>query len=119
MTVADACVITLAAIAVFTAGFQVGWITLLRIFKNERTVRRKHAALFPPPGEEVSNFVNDHRSKWELDARIEELTHFDPLQHDHDLCIDKKNCIGYQNAMSDLDNEKQLRILELQEMRRD
>lgn len=47
-------------------------------------------------------------------ARIDELKNFEPLfKGDHSKCPDPRNCIGYQNAESDFDNEKELRLAAL------
>lgn len=50
----------------------------------------------------------------EVEARVDELTTFNLPQYDHSKCIDKRSCIGYQNAQSDFDNEKEIRLAELQ-----
>lgn len=49
-----------------------------------------------------------------VEARKDELIDFNLPQYDHSKCIDKKTCIGYENAQSDFDNEKELRIAELE-----
>jgi hypothetical protein len=46
-------------------------------------------------------------------AASNELKAFEPLQRDHSKCIDAHTCIGYQNAASDFDNEKQIRLDQL------
>lgn len=48
-----------------------------------------------------------------LIGRKAELENFKPLQTTHESCIDPFNCIGYQNAASDFDNEKAIRITEI------
>ena len=57
------------------------------------------------------------------EARIAELTNFEPLQQDHTKCpqaisgIMSNGCIGYENAVSDFDNEKELRLTQLKNER--
>jgi hypothetical protein len=48
-------------------------------------------------------------------VRIDELSKFKPFYDgDHSNCIDKRGCIGYENARSDYDNEREIRINQLQ-----
>jgi hypothetical protein len=51
-----------------------------------------------------------------LEARRDELLNFDPLMHDHNLCIMPTTCVGYQNAESDWQNERNIRIAELDKL---
>lgn len=51
--------------------------------------------------------------RYALSVAREELEKFEPLQRNHDKCIDSMSCIGYQNAASDFDNEKEIRLAEL------
>lgn len=52
----------------------------------------------------------------EGEARIDELEAFNPLQTDHSNCPMPMTCIGYENAVSDFDNEKEIRLAELREV---
>lgn len=51
-----------------------------------------------------------------IEGKIEELTAWEPLfKGDHRTCINyPEGCVGYMNAQSDFDNEKEIRIAELQ-----
>lgn len=49
------------------------------------------------------------------EAVLKTLEKWNPLYDgDHSACIDKMSCIGYQNARSDFDNEKEILIAALQ-----
>jgi hypothetical protein len=49
-------------------------------------------------------------------VRAQELDDFKPFyKGNHSQCIDKMSCIGYQNAQSDFDNEKALRLAQLRQ----
>lgn len=51
-------------------------------------------------------------------ARINELENFNPFwMTDHIYCPVAETCVGYQNALSDFDNEKALRLKELDDER--
>lgn len=66
----------------------------------------------------VLNFFTGHGEalihKLTNEARIEELKAFDPLQRIHDDCPLPLTCVGYGNAESDFDNEKEIRLNKLQ-----
>lgn len=50
----------------------------------------------------------------ETEARIDERENTElPFEGDHSHCLDKRTCVGYQNAASDLYNENLIRIAEL------
>lgn len=88
-----------------------------------------------PDGEPVTvtdhdtRVINIFEAKRDLDAHIRRATleaqhtvikNFEPLQRTHDTCPDVHSCIGYQNAASDFDNEKEILLTaiskELQEI---
>jgi hypothetical protein len=58
--------------------------------------------------------VTAYAATVEREARFDELTNFNLPQYDHSKCPDPKTCIGYMNAESDFDNEKELRLAALQ-----
>lgn len=57
-----------------------------------------------------------------VEARIDELQNFNLPQYDHSKCptaiegVISNGCIGYENARSDFDNEKEIRLAELQSL---
>ena len=45
------------------------------------------------------------------EGQIDELSMFEPFFNgDHSKCLDTRGCIGYQNAQSDYNNEREIRL---------
>lgn len=76
---------------------------------NERSVLEM---LYGEKADQIEELIHQR----ELEAKIEErkITKL-PFTGDHSKCVDHRNCTGYMNAESDLANENELRIAELQE----
>lgn len=55
-----------------------------------------------------------HMQAREVSIAVEAIKNFNPLQTDHSKCLDPRACIGYQNAASDFDNERDLYIAGLE-----
>jgi hypothetical protein len=63
---------------------------------------------------EALMFTTTYTATQCLLAQKAELESFDPMfKGDHSKCLDPRSCIGYQNAQSDFDNEKEIRLTEL------
>lgn len=68
----------------------------------------------------VKTHSQAHIRRVTLEAQHTAIKNFEPLQRTHDTCLDAHSCIGYQNAASDFDNEKEILLAaiskELQEI---
>lgn len=61
----------------------------------------------------IAQLIKQDRNRRDNASRLAELRAFEPLQRTHDKCLDPRSCIGYQNAASDFDNEKEIRLTQL------
>ena len=62
----------------------------------------------------IKKLITTREQQVATEARIDEREHTKlPFTGDHSECPDKRTCIGYQNAESDLYNENLIRIAEL------
>lgn len=75
---------------------------------RDKAVQQAHDAY--PDGDYVHKDMVDRAVR---EARVDELNNFNLPEYDHSKCIDIHSCIGYQNAQSDFDNEKESRIFAL------
>ncbi len=59
------------------------------------------------------HLIHQYGNTREIEGRISERENTELPTTDHSECFDKRTCIGYQNAASDLYNENLIRIDEL------
>lgn len=69
---------------------------------------------YPLYNQELEDSFKADMIAWSNRRTIEILKNFNPLHLDHTNCLDPRGCIGYQNADSDFDNEKEILISSLE-----
>lgn len=76
-------------------------------------INRREVDVWPKCLDELMQLLHQYVNTREIEGRISERENTELPTTDHSECFDKRTCIGYQNAASDLYNENLIRIDEL------